>query len=77
MGRPSPQARVSFDALAAKIREQRSSIVQAEGNEHKAKLDHEEAQRKLEEEREIQRKLAREFFAIANDEGIKPEEAKS
>ena len=60
----------TFDAIHDRIRRQRRKVIQAEGEEHNAKVAHDAAVQELETERKALRELFAEFHAAARDEGI-------
>ena len=69
-----PDASPSFDVIRDRMRAQRKRIIHAEGEEAKASNALDAAKEALEQEREALRAMEREFFSLAKDEGIKPEE---
>lgn len=72
----STPAKTSFDGIASKMRAQQKRIIQAEGDEHKAKIALDAAHDALTQEREALQAMAREFYNLAREEGFKAEEPK-
>lgn len=64
----------SFDALVTRMRGQQKRIIQAEGDEAKAKNALDAAHDALEQEKAAYQAMVREFYAAAREEGIKPED---